>query len=140
MVSGSELFSLLNGFSGYNQVVVEKEDRLKTTFRSQWGTFAYRMIPFGLIDTGVTFQRAMDIDFHGLVGRSVVVYLDEVTVHYKKTEEHMFHLKKLERCRKYGITLNPNKSVFVVLYEKILGHIISNKGISIDLERIKAIA
>ena len=42
MVSGSELFSLLDGFSGYNQVLVAEEDRLKTTFRTKWGTFAYR--------------------------------------------------------------------------------------------------
>ena len=48
MVSRSELFSLLDGFSGYNQVLVAKEDRLKTTFRTKWGTFAYKTMPFGL--------------------------------------------------------------------------------------------
>ena len=68
MVSGSELFSLLDGFSGYNQVLVAEEDRLKTTFRTKWGTFAYRRMPFGLINTGATFQRAMDIAFRGLIG------------------------------------------------------------------------
>ena len=39
MVWGSELFSLLDGFSGYNQVLVAEEDRLKTTFRTKWRTF-----------------------------------------------------------------------------------------------------
>ena len=67
MVSGSKLFSLLDGFSGYNEVLVAKEDRLKTTLRTKWGTFAYRRMPFGLINDGATFQRAMDIDFHGLI-------------------------------------------------------------------------
>ena len=52
----------------------------------------------------------------------------------------MFHLKQIfERCRKYSISLNPKKCVFVVLDGNILGHIISKKGISIDPERIKAI-
>ena len=46
MVSSNELFSLLDGFSGYNQVLVAKQDRLKTTFCTKWGTFAYRRIPF----------------------------------------------------------------------------------------------
>ena len=55
MVSGSELFSLLDGFFGYNQVLVAEEDRLKTTFRTKWGTFAYRRMPFGLINDGATF-------------------------------------------------------------------------------------
>ena len=80
MVSGYELFSLLDRFSGYNQVLVVEEDRLKTTFRTRWGTFAYRRMPFGLINVGATFHRAMDIDFHGLVGCSVVVYLDDITI------------------------------------------------------------
>ena len=73
IVLGSELFSLLDGFSGYSQVLVAEEDRLKTTFRTKRGTFAYRKMPFGLINARATFQRAMDIAFRGLFCRSVVV-------------------------------------------------------------------
>ena len=98
MVSGSELFSLLDGFSGYNQVLVAEEDILKTIFRTKWGTFAYKIILFGLINAGATFQRAMDIDFWGLIGHSVVVYLDDVTVFSKKINDHMSHLKHIFDC------------------------------------------
>ena len=49
-VSGSYLLSLLDGFFGYNKVLVAKEDRLKTTFRTKWGTYAYNKMPFGLIN------------------------------------------------------------------------------------------
>ena len=84
MVSGFELFSLLDGFSGYNQVLVAEEDRLKTTFRTKWGTFAYKRMTFELINIGATFHRAMDIAFCGLIGRSVVVYLTDVTIFSKK--------------------------------------------------------
>ena len=95
MVLGSKLLSLLDGFFGYKQVLVAKEDRIKTTFRTNWGTFVYRRMPFGLINVGATFQRAMDIDFRDLIGRSVVVYLDDVTIFSKKREEHAFHLKQI---------------------------------------------
>ena len=140
MVSGFELFSLLDGFSSYNQVLVAEENRLKTTFRTKWGNFVYRRIPFGLINAGATFQRAMDIDFCSLIGRSVVVYLDDVTIFSKKREEHAFHLKQIfERCWKYGISLNTKKCGFVVIEGNLLGHDISKKGILIDPERIKAI-
>ena len=140
MVSSSELFSLLDGFSGYNQVLVAKEDRLKTMFRTKWGTFSYRRMPFGLINAGAMFQRAMDIAFRGLIGRSTVVYLDDITIFLKKREERAFHLKHIfERCRKYGISLNPKKCVFAVTKGKLLGHEVSKKGISIDPKRIKAI-
>ena len=80
------------------------------TFRTRWGTFSYRRMPIGLINVGTTFQRAMDIAFHGLIGRSVVVYLDDIMIFSKKREEHAFHLKQIfEHCRKYGISLNPKK-------------------------------
>jgi hypothetical protein len=62
-VYGSEIFSLLDGFSSYNQVLFFEEDRLKTTFRTKWGTFAYKRMPFGLINVGETFQRAMEVSF-----------------------------------------------------------------------------
>ena len=97
-------------------------------------------MPFGLINAGATFQRAMDIAFCGLIGRSALVYLDDITIFSKKREEHTFHRKQnFERCRKYGISLNPKKCVFVVREGNLLGHVVSKKGISIDLERIKSI-
>ena len=141
VVSGSKLFSLLDGFSGYNQVLVAEKDRMKTSFRKKWGDFSYRRIPFGLINVGATFQREIDIYFWGLIGHSVVFYLDDVTVFSKKREYHMFHLKQIsDRYWKYGISLNPKKCIFTVLEGKMLGHIISKKGISIDQEKIEAIA
>jgi hypothetical protein len=116
-------------------------DQLKTTFRTPWGTYAYRKMPFGLINVGATFQRAMDISFHGLINQSVVVYLDDVTIFSKNKKDHLSHLRTvLERCRKYGISLNPKKSVFVVEQGKLLGFIVSSDGMIIDPERTQAIA
>ena len=129
------MFSLLDGFSWYNQVLVTKQDRLKTTFRTKWGTFTYRRMPFGLMNGRATFQRAMHIAFRGLSGHCVVFYLDDVTIFSNRREDHVVHLKQIfYRCKKYGISMNPNKSIFVVLEGKLLGHIISKKEILIDQE------
>jgi hypothetical protein len=73
-------------------VLVSEEDRLKTTFQTKWGTFAYKCMPFGLINAGVKFQREMDVAFQGLIGKCVVVYLDDVTVYLKNREERIQHL------------------------------------------------
>ena len=89
------MFSLLDGFSSYNQILVTPEDRLKTTVRTKWGTYAYIKMSFGLINAGAMFQRAMDIAFCGLLGKSVVVYLDNVIVFSKKRGEHIAHLKQI---------------------------------------------
>jgi hypothetical protein len=88
-MSGSDTFSLLDGFLGYNQVLVSEEDRLKTTFRTKWGTFAYKHMPFRLINAGETFQRAMDVAFKGLINKCAVVYLDDVMVYSKDGREHI---------------------------------------------------
>ena len=113
MVSGSKLFSLLDGCSGYNQVLVVEQDRMKTTFRMKWRTFSYRRIPFGIINVGATFQREMDITFQGLISHSVVVYLDDVVIFSKKREDHVFHLKQIfYHYGKYDISLNPKKRIF----------------------------
>ena len=51
---------MIDGFSSYNKIVVHPEDREKTTFKTPWGTFMYDKMPFGLMNAGSTFQRAMD--------------------------------------------------------------------------------
>jgi len=63
---------------------VHPDNKLKTTFRTKWGTYAYEKMPFGLINARATVQRAMDIAIKGLITKSVVVYLDEITVFSKK--------------------------------------------------------
>ena len=78
------MFSLLDGFSGYNQVLVTSYDQLNTSFRTPWGTFSYKRFPFGSINFGATFQRAMDIAFIGLMQNYVFVYLDDITIYSKK--------------------------------------------------------
>jgi hypothetical protein len=83
-------------------------------------------MPFGLINIGATFQMAMDMAFRGLINRCVVVYLYDVAVYSKDREEHIQHLTQIfERCRKYGISLNPKKTIFGVKEGKLLGNIIS---------------
>jgi len=139
-VAGSELMSFLDGFSGYNQVLVHPDDQLKTTFKTKWGTYAYQKMPFGLINVGATFQRAMDIAFKGLVNKSVVIYLDDIIVYSKKQGNHLRDLKQIfQRCQRYGISLNPEKSFFTLSEGKLLRFIVSKSGIHIDPNRIKEI-
>ena len=97
-------------------------------------------MPFGLINAGATFQRAMDIAFKGLINRSVVIYLDDIIVYSKKRSNHLHDLKQIfERCRRFGISLNPKKSFFYLNKGKLLGFVVSKYGIYIDPNRVKEI-
>jgi len=98
-------------------------------------------MPFGLINASATFQRVIGIVFRGLINQSVVVYLDDIIVFSKNKGDHLAHLRSvLQRCRKYDISLNPKKSVFVVEQGKVLGFIISNEGMIVDPERTQVIS
>ena len=58
-VAEHESYPFLDGFLGYNQVKIAKEDQLKTTFTTNWSTYAYTVMPFGLCNAPATFQRVM---------------------------------------------------------------------------------
>ena len=139
-VVGSKRISLLVCFSGYNQVLVIPEDQLKTAFTTPWGTFMYVKIPFGLMNTGATFQRAMEIAFLDEIGHFIVIYLDDITVYSKTDEEHLRHMRRVfEKCRRFDLSLNPKKTVFGLQEGKLLGYIISERGIRIDPQRVEGI-
>jgi ribonuclease HI len=139
-VSGSKVMSFIDGFSGYNQIVVHPEDKEKTAFTTPWGTFMYEKMPFGLMNAGATFQRAMDIAFIGEKDKFVLIYLDDITVFSSSHELHLQHLRRtFLKCRRYGISLNPKKSNFALKEGKLLGHIVSADGVKIDPKRVEAI-
>jgi hypothetical protein len=139
-VTGASRISMIDGFSGYNQISVLPEDREKTTFTTPWGTFMYAKMPFGLMNAGATFQRAMDIAFIGEKDKFVVIYLDDITVFSRSDEEHCCHLRKVFlKCRRFGLSLNPKKSLFSMKEGKLLGHIVSAEGVRIDPSRVEAI-
>lgn len=133
-------YSFMDGYSGYNQIPMHPEDKEKTTFITQWGTFCYKVMPFGLKNAGATYQRAMVVLFHDMMHKEIEVYVDDMVAKSAEGESHVEVLRKLfERLRKFKLRLNPSKCVFGALTGKLLGFIVSQKGIEVDPEKIKAI-
>lgn len=139
-IDGSKMFSLLDGFSGYNQIMVQEEDQHKTTFTTKCGTFTYSKISFSLSNVGVTFQRAMDVVFKELTNKIILIYLDDLIVFSKSKDDHFDHLEMVfQKCQEFRISLNPKKCVFRVPKGKFLEHVVSKDGIAIDLDRVTTI-
>jgi len=92
-VIGSNKMSMLDGFSGYNHILVHPDDQEKIAFTTPWGIFMYVKMPFELMNAGANFQRAMDIPFTEEKDRFVVIYLDDITVFSKTVDEHKKHLE-----------------------------------------------
>ena len=90
----------------------------------------YAKMPFGFMNVGATLQRAMDITFSEEKDKFVVIYLDDIMVFSRSYEDHIRHLEKVfQKCKKFGVSLNPKKSNFALEEGKILGHMISKEGI-----------
>jgi hypothetical protein len=80
-LSGKRYFSFLYDFSGYNQIQISPEDQEKTTFTCPWGTYAYRVLPFGLCNAPATYQRVFLAILSELTHDCVEVYMDDFTIY-----------------------------------------------------------
>jgi hypothetical protein len=139
-VVGDNKISMIDGFSGYNQSVVHEDDRENNTFTTPWGVFMYDKMPFGLMNAGETFQREMDITSVGERDKFVVIYLDNMTFFSNYDAKHLVHLgQTFEKCRKFGLSLNPKITHFSMQECKLLGHVVSKDGIKVDTKRVEAI-
>uniref|UniRef100_A0A2N9FM09 RNase H type-1 domain-containing protein n=1 Tax=Fagus sylvatica TaxID=28930 RepID=A0A2N9FM09_FAGSY len=135
------VFSFMDGFSGYNQIKMAEEDKSKTAFVTHWGTFVYDVMPFGLKNAGATYQRAMVTLFHDMIHHEIEVYVDDMIAKSRTAQDHLTDLRKLfQRLKKYQLRLNPNKCAFGVTSGKLLGFIVSGRGIEIDPCKARFIA
>ncbi|RVW36256.1 Retrovirus-related Pol polyprotein from transposon 17.6 [Vitis vinifera] len=127
--AGHPMLSFMDGFSGYNQILMAPEDMVKTSFITEWGTYCYRVMPFGLKNAGATYQRAATTLFHDMMHRDVEVYVDDMIVKSRDRADHLAALQRFfERIRQFRLRLNPKKCTFGVTSGKLLGHIVSERG------------
>ena len=138
--AGSALMSFFDGFSGYNQIKMAPKDMTKTTFTTKWGIYCYTVMPFGLKNAGATYQMMAMALLHDMMHNEVEVYVDDMIVKSKDRESYTPNLRKfLERIKEYRLRLNPQKCTFGVTTGKLLGFLVSDRGIEVDLSKIKTI-
>ena len=130
----------MDKFSGYNQIMMAVIDKIKKAFITEWGTYWYKVMLFGLKNAGATYQRATTALFHDMMHKEVEVYIDDMMVKSETREGHFEDLDKfLARLENYNLRLNLKKCIFGVTSGKLLGHIVSERGIEVDPNKIKAI-
>jgi len=135
-VGVKEAYAFTDGFSGYHQINIVPEDRHKTTFSIEWGSYQYTVMLFGLKNEPVVFSIVVVTTFKEFIHKFLKVYLDDWTV-FILLKYHIETLRlMLNRCRKYQISLNLKKCIFCVLFGIFLGHVVSKKGFLVDLPKI----
>uniref|UniRef100_A0A668AQP4 Gypsy retrotransposon integrase-like protein 1 n=1 Tax=Myripristis murdjan TaxID=586833 RepID=A0A668AQP4_9TELE len=136
----AEWFSTLDLASGYWQVEVDPRDREKTAFTTPLGLFEFQRMPFGLCNAPATFQRLMQQCLSGQITESLLVYLDDIIVYSPDFATHLRHLDEVfERLWKHGLKLRPDKCKLLHREVKFLGHVVNQKGVLPDPEKVSAV-
>ncbi|GJW54539.1 reverse transcriptase domain-containing protein [Tanacetum coccineum] len=140
-LSRNEYYCFLDGFSGYFQIPIDPQDQEKTTFTCPYGTFAYRMMPFGLGNALGTFQRCMVAIFHNMIEKTIEVFMDDFLVFGDSFSSCLFNLDMmLKRCEDTNLVLNWKKCHFMVKEGIVLGHKISKNGTEVDKAKVDVTA
>ena len=139
-LNGATWFSTLDLKSGYWQVELEAGAKEKTAFSAGKGLWQFKVMPFGLCNAPVTFERLMEAVLSGLPWETCLVYLDDIIVHAASFEDHIENLcRVLERLRQANLKLNPKKCRLFRQQVQLLGYTVSKHGISADQEKVKAV-
>jgi hypothetical protein len=89
---GQAYYCFLDGYYGYNQILVNPEDQEKTAFTCPFVVFAYKRMPIGLCNAPATFQKCMLAIFFDLVEKYTEVFMDDFFVFGKSSEECLNNL------------------------------------------------
>ena len=129
-----DISSFVDFYEGYHQCFMFDEVVEKTFFITPWGTYYYRVMPFGLKNVRATFMRAMKTMFYDMLYQEIDVYVDDEIIESKGQSNHVQDLRRFfERLCMCSLKLNLAKHVFGLSSGRILGFIVSWGGIEIDL-------
>ncbi|KAM0854747.1 hypothetical protein ACQ4PT_050237 [Festuca glaucescens] len=138
--AGCDLLCFLDAFSGYHQIKMAIQDEENTSFITSVGCYCYTCMPFGLKNVGAAFQRAMRLCLGSQMGRNVEAYIDDILVKSRDKATMVEDLQEtFDNLRKANLRLNPEKCIFGVPSGKLLGFLVSQRGIEAKPDKIKAI-
>jgi transposase InsO family protein len=139
-VRSAKIFTKLDLKSGYNLIRIKEGDEWKTAFRSRYGHYEYKVMPFGLANAPATFQNMMNEVFRDMIDMGVVIYLDDILIYSESEDDHVELVKKvLARLQEHQLAIAPEKCDWHQSKVNFLGYIISAEGIEMDQEKIKTV-
>jgi hypothetical protein len=139
-LQGAHVFSKVDLRSGYHQVRVKEEDIPKTAFRTRYGHYEFLVMSFGLTNAPAVFMDTMNRVFHDYLDQFTVVFINDILIYSKTSEEYKEHLRKvLERLRSEKLYAKLEKCEFWLDSVSYLGHVISGEGVAVDPEKVKVV-
>ena len=117
---------------------MKEEDKAKTSFIMPFGTYCFVRMPKGLKNTRSTFSRLTKTILESLMDRNIFIYVDDIVVASKNKDDHLSDLAEtFANMCEAQLRLNPEKCIFGVRQGKILGYLVSHRGIEINPKKFK---
>lgn len=136
----SQRYSSLDFRSAYHQIPLAEEDKEKCTIITEFGTYSYQYMPFGLCNATQTCQRIMFKALYPYHFDFVIIYVDDALICSKDKDDHLGKLEIVLQCLiKAGLKLNVGKCHFGYTKLRFLGFLITTNEITIDPEKLAAI-
>jgi hypothetical protein len=137
---GAEVFSKIDLRSEYHQIKIRASDIPKMAFSTRYGLYEYLVMSFGLTNAPAYFMYLMNSVFMPDLDKFVVVFIDDILVYSRNEYEHTMHLHiVLQRLRDHHLYAKLSKCDFWLREIKLLGHTISQEGISVDPEKVQEV-
>ncbi|KAK8625716.1 hypothetical protein V6N13_056877 [Hibiscus sabdariffa] len=134
------VFSKIDLRSGYYLMRVKDADVPKTSFRTRYDHFEFLVIPFGLRNALAAFMDLINRIFKLYLDNFVVVFIDDILIYSRNKDEHAEHLWiVLQTLREHQLFTKFSKCEFWISEVAFLGHVISAKGIMVDLKKVQTI-
>jgi hypothetical protein len=135
------IFTKLDMRGAYNLIRIAKGEEWKTAFRTRYGHFEYKVMPFGLSNAPATFQAFVNDVLREFLDDFVVVYLDDILIFSPSMVTHVEHVRAvLNKLMDAKLSLKLEKCAFSVPQVQFLGFVVSKDGIAMDPEKIAAIS
>jgi hypothetical protein len=140
-LDGAKHFTSLDLLHGYMQVRLHEDEIQPTAFVTPYGLYEWLILPFGLTNAPSVFQTMVNQVLKPLLYKGVMVYIDDVLIYTKTLEEHYQVLEEVFKLfREHKLYICLEKCHFLKTEQKFLGHVVSEHGISVDPDKVKAIA
>jgi hypothetical protein len=132
--------SFLDAYLGYHQISLTIDDEEKTAVITSFGIFCYTKMAFGLKNGRDTYQKCVHTVLEGQIGWNVEAYIDDIVVKSEKHGNLLDDLKEtFDNLRKFKMMINPKKCVFGMSSGKLLGYMVSSRGIDVNPKKVEVI-
>lgn len=136
----AKIFSKLDLRSAYNLVRIRQGDEWKTAFVTPTGHYEYLVMPYGLSNAPSVFQGFINEVFREYLNLFVMVFIDDILIYSSNPTDHVKHVSLvLTKLREFQLFVKAEKSLFHQTAVHFLGYDISNHGISMDDQKVKAV-